>query len=67
MITITTTVDSIPRIQAEARAAALEYAELRDACPYPFGSMRARIFSNAFNRAREQMRAARQPIEGTNP
>lgn len=64
MITITTTIDSIPRIEAEARAAAREYADLRAACPYPFGSIAARIFIRAFHLAGEQMRDAQRPFEG---
>lgn len=44
-----------PVIIAEAQKAAWLYDNIRDACPYPFGSLAAEIFINAFNKAREDI------------
>ena len=42
-------------IIAEAQKAAWLYDHIKDACPYPFGSLAAEIFISAFNRAREDI------------
>lgn len=44
-------IHSIDRIAAEAKAAALRYNDINDACPYPFGSVAAFVFKQAFNAA----------------
>ncbi len=44
---------SIDRIQREAKAAAVTYSDINDACPYPFGSDAAHAFSSAFKDARD--------------
>ena len=49
---VTTQIHSINRIEAEAKAAALRYNDINDACPYPFGTTAAFVFKNAFNEAR---------------
>lgn len=47
--------DQIPleRIRAEARAAAQRYADINDACPYPWLTDAAHAFRAAFREARE--------------
>jgi hypothetical protein len=45
------------RVEQEARAAAQRFASLNDACPYPFGTEAARIFSDAFAAARAALEA----------
>ncbi len=40
------------RLEREARAAAKTFSDINDACPYPFGTDAARIFSDEFKRAR---------------
>ena len=42
----------IAAIQREAKAAALKYSDINDACPYPFGSDSAHAFKAAFNAER---------------
>lgn len=42
----------IATIQREAKAAALKYSDINDACPYPFGSDAAHAFKAAFNAER---------------
>lgn len=49
---VTTQIHSINRIVAEAKAAALLYNDINDACPYPFWTTAAFVFKNAFNAAR---------------
>lgn len=44
----------IARIQREARESAQRFANVNDACPYPFGSDAGRVFKEAFYIAREQ-------------
>lgn len=43
----------IARIQREAAESAQRFANVNDACPYPFGSDAGRVFKEAFFIARE--------------
>lgn len=45
-------------LEAKARAAAKTYDNINDACPYPFGTDAAHIFSAEFKRARAVINAA---------
>lgn len=42
----------IARLQAEATAAARQYSNVNDACPYPFGSAAGQLFAGFFRAAR---------------
>ena len=42
-------------IQAEAQKAAWIYSDINAACPYPFGSLAAQIFRDAFEKALQVM------------
>lgn len=52
---------SIDKIEREARTAALTYATVNEACPYPFGSIAAGVFKQAFLAARGSMSVQDQP------
>jgi len=43
----------IERIQQQAKTAAQKYANVNDACPYPFQSAAGQVFKEAFFIARE--------------
>jgi len=43
------------RIQAQARQAALKYADVNQACPYPFHTVAADVFKAAFSIARARI------------
>ena len=43
------------RIQAEAFAAARQYSNINDACPYPFASPEGRLFKEEFLWARTML------------
>lgn len=45
-------IESIASIEARAKAAALIYSDINDACPYPFGTDAAHHFKAAFFDAR---------------
>lgn len=47
----------LERIEREARAAALQYSNVNDACPYPFGSDAGHAFSQYFKLARAEAQA----------
>lgn len=51
-VQITQQVSSIAVIEANARLAATKYSNVNEACPYPFGTVSAFIFCNAFNAAK---------------
>jgi hypothetical protein len=51
---------AIERIEREARAAAVRYADLFDACPYPFHTDAGRAFRLCFLRARVEIEDARR-------
>lgn len=46
-------INSIERVQLEARGAARCYSDVNDACPYPFASRLGRIYRHAFMAERE--------------
>jgi hypothetical protein len=48
-------IESIASIEALAKAAALVYSDIKDACPYPFGSDAAHHFKAAFIAERQQI------------
>lgn len=48
-------------ITAEAQTAAWMYDTLLQACPYPFGSLAAQVFTDAFNAAKKSMADACVP------
>lgn len=49
---VTQTVSTIASIEAAARLAATKYDNVNEACPYPFGTVSAFVFCNAFNAAK---------------
>lgn len=51
---------SIERIRREAREAARRYADINDACPYPWLTDAAHAFRAEFQAARAAIDAARQ-------
>lgn len=51
------------RIEREARAAALQYSDVNDACPYPFGSDAGHAFSQYFKLARAEAQALQEVID----
>ncbi len=42
------------RIATEALKASETYADVNDACPYPFGTAAGRLFKEIFTKARDQ-------------
>jgi hypothetical protein len=42
----------VERVKREAREAAAQFADVNDACPYPFHSDAGRLFREEFARAR---------------
>lgn len=48
-------------ITAEAQTAAWMHDTLMQACPYPFGSLAAQVFTDAFNAAKQSMAEACAP------
>lgn len=48
---------SIERIRQEARAAAQRFADINDACPYPFATEAGRIFREEFAAVRTALGA----------
>jgi hypothetical protein len=57
-------IESIASIEALAKAAALVYSDIKDACPYPFGSDAAHHFKAAFSYEREVIEAKKARNEG---
>lgn len=53
----------LERLEQEARAAALQYSDVNDACPYPFGSDAGHAFSQYFKLARAESQALLEMIE----
>ena len=49
------TITPIERIHAQARAAALEYSDINDACPWPFHSDNGHAFKAEFRRERARI------------
>ncbi|MFN7725179.1 MAG: hypothetical protein ACK5QH_08930 [Rubrivivax sp.] len=45
--------DTLERIAREARAAAHQYRDINDACPYPFGTRLAEAFKREFDAQKE--------------
>lgn len=54
---VTHQISSIAVIEANARLAATKYDNVNDACPYPFGTVSAFVFCNAFNAAKTVAKA----------
>jgi hypothetical protein len=50
----------LERVQAEARDAALQYADINDACPYPFQSDAGHAFKAEFRRARAALQQSKE-------
>lgn len=55
---MSTQIISRESLEAKARTAAKTYDNINDACPYPFGTDAAHIFSAEFKRARAIINAA---------
>lgn len=51
----------IDRLQTEATAAARQYADVNDACPYPFSSAAGQLFAGFFRAARAARAAQPHP------
>ena len=54
-------------ITAEAQTAAWMHDTLMQACPYPFGSLAAQVFTDAFNAAKQSMAEACAPPPKVQP
>ena len=52
---------SIDKIEREAHAAALKYATVDEACPYPFSTIAAGVFKQAFLANRASLSVQDQP------
>jgi hypothetical protein len=57
-------IESITSIEARAKAAALVYSDIKDACPYPFGTDAAHHFKAVFLEARAAIQPENAPSEG---
>lgn len=53
----------VDRIKLEARQAATKYSDINAACPYPFGSPAAYVFTAEFEKARAEMEQAEDDDE----
>ncbi len=51
---------SIEQIEREAQLAAQHYANVNEACPYPFTTEAGRIFKQHFEQARAELKALQQ-------
>lgn len=52
---------SIERVKKQAQEAAQKYANVNDACPYPFQTEAGRVFKDAFFIAREEKQKGVKP------
>lgn len=51
---------SIEQIEREAQLAAQHYANVNDACPYPFATEAGRIYKQSFEQAKAELKALQQ-------